>query len=201
MIFGIWPGAIAADLVTLEPIDCPPEQPQQTLQALQTLQGDSERFFIRSYRHFGPGAVDHAGAVATPADPGLYIGGGRQVDLVACYQSPTPDADGFAEFVRQAVRDVAGWGGGKVQVGEELNVPAPLDGGSPGCFEAVSAGVQAGLDERDRLDASVAIGVNSAGLADARFWQTLADAIGRDHIQRLDYICRRTTSHVAWGTT
>jgi hypothetical protein len=36
---------------------------------------------------------------------------------------------------------VAAWGGGKVQVGEELNMPAPLDGGSPGCFEAVAAGV------------------------------------------------------------
>ncbi|MGH3503845.1 MAG: hypothetical protein ACRDQA_23560, partial [Nocardioidaceae bacterium] len=124
----------------------------------------------------------------TPLDPGRYAGHGRQIDLVACYQSPTADAAGFADFVRRAVRDVAAWGGGKVQVGEELDVPAPLDGGSPGCFDAVAAGVAAGLDERDRLNALVEIGVNSAGLADPEFWTTLADALGPERLRRLDYI-------------
>ena len=59
------------------------------------------------------------------------------IDLVACCQSPVPDPAGFAGSVRRAVRDVAACGGGKVQVGEELNMPAPLDGGCPGAFEAV----------------------------------------------------------------
>jgi hypothetical protein len=58
-----------------------------------------------------------------------------------------------ADLVSLQPRDVAACGGGKVQVGEELNMPAPLDGGSPGAFEAIGAGVAAALDERDRHDA------------------------------------------------
>jgi hypothetical protein len=110
------------------------------------------------------------------------------IDLVACYRAATPNSTGYAEFVRQAVRDVAAWGGGKVQVGEELNVPAPLDGGFPGCFAAAAAGVAAGLDERNRLGASVEIGVNCAGVADPTFWARLVGALGSDSAGRLDYI-------------
>lgn len=75
-----------------------------------------------------------------------------------------------------------------MQVGEELNVPAPLDGGSPGCFEAVGAGVAAALDERDRCDTPVLVGVNAAGLPDPAFWSRLASAIGPRNTTRLDYI-------------
>jgi hypothetical protein len=99
-----------------------------------------------------------------------------------------PDPAGFAGFVRGAVRDVAACGGGKVQVGEELNMPAPLDGGCPGAFEAIGAGVAAALDERDRHDARVLVGVNSAGLPDPAFWNRLAGAIGPHNTERLDYI-------------
>jgi len=188
MIFGVWPGVVQGDLVDLSPMECPPEDPQRTEEALRDLQGDAESFYIRCYRHFGPGVTPHSGARATPTDPGRYAGRGRLIDLVACYQTATPDPDGFAEFVRQAVRDVAAWGSGKIQVGEELNVPAPLDGGSPGCFEAVAAGVAAALDERTRHAAKVHIGVNAAGLADPGFWAKMTAAIGPDNTGRLDYI-------------
>ena len=188
MIFGVWPGVVQGDLVDLSPVECPPEDPQRTEQALRELQGDAESFYMRCYRHFGPGVTRNPGTGATPADPGRYAGPRRLVDLVACYQSAAPDPDGFAEFVRQAVRDVASWGGGKVQVGEELNVPAPLDGCSPGCFEAVAAGVAAGLDEQTRHAAKVHIGVNAAGLSDPGFWAMMASAIGPDNTGRLDYI-------------
>lgn len=73
-----------------------------------------------------------------------------------------------------------------MQVGEELNVHAPLDGGSPGCREAVGVGVAAALDERDRHCAPVLIGVNTAGLADPDFWGQLTGAIGPDSTRRLD---------------
>ncbi|MBO0837507.1 MAG: hypothetical protein J2P28_18640, partial [Actinobacteria bacterium] len=188
MIFGVWPGVIPADLIDLTPIECPQEDPQRTREALDRLQGDAAAFYIRCYRHFRTGVTRHSGAVAAPIDPGRYAGSGRLIDLVACYQSATPNPAGFSEFVRQAVRDVAGWGGGKLQVGEELNVPSPLDGGSPGCFEAVSAGVRAALDERVRHGGSVQIGVNCAGLADAAFWAKLVAALGPDSVSRLDYI-------------
>lgn len=184
MIYGIWPGVVDADLVSLEPLACAAEDPVKTLAALRELQGSAGQFYVRAYRNFGAGA----GAAATPARPELYAGDGRVIDLVASYRSPVPDPEGFADFVRQAVRDVAGWGGGKVQVGEELNMPAPLDGGSPGCFDAVGAGVAAALEERDRLGAPVLVGVNSAGLADPAFWGRLTTAIGPDNTRRLDYV-------------
>ncbi len=188
MIFGVWPGVVQADLVDLAPMPCPPEDPQRTEEALRQLQGDAKAIYIRCYRHFSPGAAPHARATATPACPARYARPGRLIDLVACYQSAVPDPDGFADFVRQAVRDVAAWGGGKVQVGEELNAPAPLDGGRPGCFEAVGAGVAAALDERAWHAPEVQIGVNAAGLADPRFWAKLTAAIGPGNTGRLDYI-------------
>jgi hypothetical protein len=186
MIYGIWPGVVAADLVDFRPLDCPPEDPAATLTALRDLQQDAQHFYIRCYRHFGTGT--RATAEAAPRQPGRYAGQGRLIDLVACYQSRVADPLGFAGYVRRAVRDVAGWGGGKVQVGEELNVAAPLDGGSPGCFEAVAAGVAAALDERDRLDTSVQVGINAAGLPQPAFWRQLADALGPDLLGRLDYV-------------
>lgn len=187
MIFGVWPGVVQADLVDFTPLDCPPEDPHQGEQALIGLHGAAGPFYIRCYRHFGSGAITHARAVQTPGDPARYTGNGRLIDLVACYQSPDPDPDGFAEFVREAVRDVARWGGGKVQVGEEPNAPTPLDGGSPGVLQAIAAGVSAALDERDRHPADVGVGVNVAGLADPAFWTEFANAIG-PAVARLDYI-------------
>lgn len=188
MIFGIWPGVVAADLVSLSPLACPPEDTAKTLIALRRLQGTAGEFYVRAYRHFGEGSPPRPGASPSPARPGLYAGQGRLIDLVACYQSPRPDPRGFAGFVRQAVRDVAAWGGGKVQVGEELNCPAPLDGGSPGCFEAVGAGVAAALEERDRIGAPVLVGVNAAGMPDPAFWDRLTGAIGPHNTRRLDYV-------------
>lgn len=188
MIFGIWPGVAGADLVDLRPLDCPPEDPAATSAALRELQGDAPRFHVRCYRHFGPGLREHSELTPTPARPELYAGPGRLIDLVACYQSPEPDPHGFADFVRQAVRDVAAWGGGKVQVGEEPDVPAPQDGGSPGCLEAIAAGVAAALDERERLGMEVHIGVNSAGMADPAFWERMAHTLGTELLSALDYI-------------
>jgi len=188
VIFGIWPGVAAADLVSLEHLDCPPEDTARTLAALRELQRTASEFYVRAYRHYGPGVRPQVGAAPAPAQPGRYAGQGRLIDLVASYQSPLPDPVGFAGFVRQAVRDVDAWGGGKVQVGEELNMPAPLDGGSPGHFEAVGAGVAAALDERGRQAAPVLVGVNSAGLPDPAFWNRLTDAIGPRNTERLDYI-------------
>ena len=188
MLFGIWPGVVAADLVELTPLATPPEDVERTRAALDRLQGGAAQFYIRCYRHFRGLGAPEQGVDAAPVDPGNYAGHGRLIDLTACYRATEPDPVGYAEFVRQAVRDVAEWGGGKVQVGEELNVPAPLDGGFLGCFEAVAAGMAAGIDERDRLGVNVAIGVNGAGVADPGFWTTMVDALGPDSTARLDFI-------------
>lgn len=188
MLFGVWPGVVAADLVELTPLETPPEDVERTRGALDRLQGRAAEFYIRCYRHFRGTGAPEPGVDAAPADPGQYTGAGRLIDLVACYRATSPDPAGYAGFVRQAVRDVAAWGGGKVQVGEELNVPAPLDGGFPGCFEAVAAGVAAGLGERDRLGANIGIGVNGAGVADPAFWARMVDALGTDFTSRLDFV-------------
>jgi hypothetical protein len=188
VLFGIWPGVVAADLVELTPLETPPEDVGRTRVALARLQGDAAGFYIRCYRHYRGTGAPEPGVNAAPADPGQYAGPRRLIDLVACYRATSPDPVGYAKFIRQAVRDVAEWGGGKVQVGEELNVPAPLDGGFPGCFDAVAAGVAAGLEERERLGADVGIGVNSAGVAEPAFWTKMVDALGADSAARLDFI-------------
>lgn len=188
VLFGVWPGVVAADLVGLTPLETPPENVERARGALDLLQGDAVEFYIRCYRHFRGAVAPLPGKESAPADPRQYAGPGRLLDLVACYRAASPDPAGYADFVRQTVRDVAAWGGGKVQVGEELNVPAPLDGGFPGCFEAVAAGVAAGLDERDRLGASVGIGVNGAGVADPAFWSQMVGTLGPDSTSRLDFI-------------
>jgi hypothetical protein len=188
MLFGIWPGVVAADLIELTPLVTPPEDVERTRAALDRLQGEAAQFYIRCYRHHRGSGAAEPGVDAAPAAPGNYAGPGRLIDVTACYRATEPDPSGYAEFVRQAVRDVAEWGGGKVQVGEELNVPAPLDGGFPGCFEAVGVGVAAALEERDRLGANVAIGVNGAGVAEPAFWSRMVDALGPDSTARLDFI-------------
>lgn len=189
MIFGIWPGVVQADLVSFEPVGCAPEDPEATLAALRGLQGDAETFYVRAYRHYGPGAPEYANSVEpSPADPGRYAGEGRRIDLVCSYQAQAPDPDGFARFVREAVSDLHGWGGGKLQVCEELDMAAPLDGGSPGCFDALHAGLDAAFAERDRLGADVLVGVNAAGMADADFWDRMTGAMGPRLTSRLDYI-------------
>lgn len=188
MIFGIWPGVVDADLVDFSPMICPPEEVDATCRALRRLQGRAPLFYVRSFRHFGAGAQGFSNAVVpTPADPAVYLGDGRQVDLVCCYQSMEPDPVGYAKFVRTAIRDIHEWGGGKIQIGEELNMPAPLDGGSPGCFHAIAAGVRAASEERERLGADVLIGVNAAGMANEKFWETLACHLKND-MDNLDYL-------------
>lgn len=167
---------------------CPPEDGRATLAALELLQGPARHFYVRCYRHYGPGADGYGNAVTpTPPDPSRYLGNGRRIDLVCCYQATKPDPNGFAAFVRSAVRDIHAWGGGKLQVGEELNMPAPLDGGSPGCFEAVAAGLCAAVQERARIGADVLIGVNAAGMADCQFWTALAEHL-ETRIADVDYL-------------
>jgi len=91
VIFGIWPGVAAADLISFQPLDCPAEDTAKTLDALRQLQGMAQEFYVRAYRHFGQGFRPRGTAVDVPGRPGLYAGEGRMIDLVASYQSPVPD--------------------------------------------------------------------------------------------------------------
>nr|BFF04647.1 hypothetical protein GCM10020241_63220 [Streptoalloteichus tenebrarius] len=111
-------------------VDVPPEDVARTAAALRELAGGADRFYVRCYRSYGrDGELVHP---PTPVSPRPYMGEGRVVDLVAGYGSDRADPHGFARAVRVAVREVAELGGGKIQVCEEVNVPAPQDGGRPG---------------------------------------------------------------------
>ena len=88
MIFGIWPGVAAADLISLQPLDCPAEDTVRTLDALRQLQGTAREFYVRAYRHFGQGFRPRGTAVDVPGRPGLYAGEGRTIDLVALLPEP-----------------------------------------------------------------------------------------------------------------
>ncbi|ATY09984.1 hypothetical protein CU254_05540 [Amycolatopsis sp. AA4] len=184
IVFGVWPGVVSADLVRLETfIDAPPEDVERTAEALRDLAKGTERFYVRCYRSYrGPHEP-------TPPDPVPYLGDGRVVDYVLGYGSPEADPDGFADAVRAAVREVAELGGGKLQVCEEVNVAAPLDGGSPGCYEALGAGLAAALDERTRLGVDVTIGFNAAvALPGDPFWAAVRAAVDPEVLARVDFL-------------
>lgn len=103
VLFGVWPGVVAADLVELTPLETPPEDVERTRAALDRLQGGAAQFYVRCYRHFRGTGAPEPGVDAAPADPGQYAGAGRLIDLVACYRATSPDPAGYAGFIRQAV--------------------------------------------------------------------------------------------------
>ncbi|WP_020662159.1 hypothetical protein [Amycolatopsis benzoatilytica] len=179
--FGVWPGVVAKDLVRLETfVDAPPEDIERTAEALRDLSKGARRFYVRCYRTYrGPHEP-------TPPDPAPYLGDGRVVDYVLGYGG---DVAGFAAEVRGAVREVAELGGGKLQVCEEVNMPAPLDGGNPGCYEALAAGLAAAVAERARLGVDVAIGFNAAvALPGDPFWAAVAAAVDPDSLAQIDFL-------------
>ncbi|MBB4685690.1 hypothetical protein [Amycolatopsis jiangsuensis] len=182
--FGIWPGVVQSDLVRLDTyIPAPPEDVERTAAAVAHLSSGASRFYVRTYRGY------RSGRPATPPDPTPYLGAGRVLDLVLGYGSDEPDPHGFATAIRAAVREVAELGGGKLQVCEEVNVGAPLDGGSPGCYEALAAGLAAAVAERDRLGAEVAVGFNAAvALPGDPFWPSVRAHVGPELLERIDYV-------------
>lgn len=179
--FGVWPGVVQSDLERLDTfIDAPPEDVERTASALQDLASGAARFYVRCYRGYGNSHPP------TPESPAPYLGAGRVVDLVLSYGS---DPEGFAHAVRAAVREVAELGGGKLQVCEEVNAPAPQDGGRPGCYDALAGGLAAAVDERDRLGADVSVGFNAAvALPGDPFWSAVRSHVEPDVLARIDYL-------------
>ncbi|GAA3542751.1 hypothetical protein GCM10022222_28050 [Amycolatopsis ultiminotia] len=182
--FGIWPGVVPSDLVRLDTfIPAPPEDIERTTEALRQLSAGTTRFYVRGYRSY------RSTQPPTPEDLSPYLGGGRVADVVFGYGSDQPDPAGFAAAIRGAVREVAELGGGKLQVCEEVNVPAPLDGGRPGCYDALAAGITAAVAERDRLGAEVAVGFNAAvALPGDPFWPSVQSRVDPGVLDRIDYL-------------
>ena len=66
MIFGIWPGVVAADLVDFRPLDCPPEDPVATLAAFESSKATHPGSMCAATRHFGAGVGQWSGVARTP---------------------------------------------------------------------------------------------------------------------------------------
>lgn len=182
MDFGIWPGVVRSDLVRFDTeIDAPPEDIERTRLALTELAGQARRFYVRCYRGHG------GDQPPTPASPRPYLGDNRVVDLVLGYGCEDPA--GFARAAAAAVREVAELGGGKIQVCEEVNAPAPQDGGRAGCHDALARGLTAALAERDRLGAEVLVGFNAAvALPGDPFWDNVRSHVPPEVLARVDYV-------------
>ena len=190
--FGLYPGGAAGNdagrLVT-----GPPDDPGAIGTALDTLDAASGTpSLVRCYTAF----TDERGADATdilaPPDAQHYADNGRSLDLVVQYQSRAADLDGYARFVRNAVRRF-GAVTTTLQITEEPNVAgnAVLDGDYPRVLEAIAAGVAAACDEAHaRGFDRIGVGVNTTPLFGpaAGFYAELVRVGGPALIDRLSYV-------------
>lgn len=186
--FGVFPGVADTDHEGAF-VGALPEAVGPTLAALERLAGDAPGFYVRGYRPFH-GPAYRGIARITPDDLGAYVGGNRIPDVVLQYQSQEGDVAGFAAFCRAAVRE-HGARPGKFQIVEEPNVGLPLDGGYPGVYDALAAGVLAAKDEARRIGADeVAIGFNAAVVlgSDDPFWAALAARAGTGFLEAVDFV-------------
>lgn len=190
-MFGVYPGGAAGAGDGGMAVG-PPDVPERMMTALAALQGDPARpLLVRAYEVF---ADDNAGAARrqTPADPGRYVNAGRRLDLVAQFQSPSGDVDGYCRFVGNLLghyRESLA----TVQVGEEPNVVdnPVLDGAYPDILDAVVAGVRTAREHARRLGLDgLQVGINTTPLfgPSERFLADLAAVGGPSFVGALDYL-------------
>ncbi|MFB9371070.1 hypothetical protein [Kitasatospora albolonga] len=172
LTFGIYPGGMLGDeRGIIHPAT--PDSPEHIAAALAELQGDARTLSVRAYRSFA--ATTTPETVPTPADPHRYLGDGRTLDLVLQFREPSGELDGWAEFVRDAVR-TGGPHLASVQICEEPNLDLPtVDGSRPNVLNALVQGVLAARQEADALDHPVAVGFNAVPTFDPAdtFWPDL----------------------------
>jgi hypothetical protein len=121
-----------------------------------------------------------------------YAAAGFQVELVLRYRPAAAggDVDGFADFVRARVRQLAGHGVTSLQVTNEVNVtgaPDAADGAYPGAADALVRGVIAASAEAGRMK----IGFNWAyqhGSAETALFSHLKAVGGRRFARAVDWV-------------
>ena len=190
--FGLYPGSACGD-DTGHIVGGAPDDVTQIIQALDALDARATSpLLVRAYTTFsderGPGATD----ILTPRGASQLVVGGRQLDLVAQYQSRAADADGYARFVRGLVRR-HGAATATLQITEEPNVRgnAVLDGDYPHVLDAIVAGVAAANDEAAACGfGHIQVGVNTTPLfgPSRTFYEELIALGGRPLIAGLAYI-------------
>jgi hypothetical protein len=192
LLFGVYPGGAAGNDAGGLALGVP-DDPASVHAALDDLQGpDAKPLLVRCYAPFtdegGPGRTD----IAAPAGGESYAVNGRLLDLVLQYRSRSGDIEGYAEFVRNAVRRY-GAITRTVQITEEPNVTgnAMLDGEYPGILRAIVAGVQAANGEALRRGfRHLRVGTNTTPLfgPSAGFYMELVKVGGPALVDGLHYI-------------
>lgn len=187
LAFGIYPGGLLGDdQGIVHPVR--PDQPDRITSALDRLQGPAATLSVRAYHPFSGTAVPSQ--PPTPADPQVYVRRGRGLDLVLSFREPSGRLDGWAEFVRGAVR-AHGAHLASVQVCEEPNADLPvLDGSIPNVLDALVQGVVAAKEEARALGRTVAVGFNAVPTFDPAdtFWSDLGDRADARFLECLDYV-------------
>jgi len=190
--FGLYPGSAcgddsghlvsgAADDVTL------------IVQALDALAaGATSPLLVRAYATFNDERDPDFTDISSPPDASQLVVGGRQLDLVAQYQSRAADVHGYARFVRGLVRRY-GAATATLQITEEPNVRgnAVLDGDYPHILSAIVAGVAAANDEARACGfRHIQVGVNTTPLfgPSRSFYEELVALGDQPLIEGLAYI-------------
>jgi hypothetical protein len=192
ILFGIYPGGGAG---TVGPSGrTVPEDPAARLQALERLRGDRP-FVLHLYDAYTRPADADAVPEGLGAEISGYADAGFQVELVLRYRPAAAegDVDGFADFVRARVRQLAGRGVRSLQVTNEVNVPgAPdaADGAYPGAADALVRGVIAASSEAGQ-GARLKVGFNWAyqrGRNESAFFSRLGAVGGRPFARAVDWV-------------
>jgi hypothetical protein len=189
--FGLYPGGAAGD-DTGRVVIGPPDNPDGIRKALEALERGAAPLIVRAYAVFTDESGSASAVIRSPRDADQLAHRGRSLDLVVQYQSRAGDVDGYAQFVRNAVRRYGAFTA-TLQIAEEPNVAgnAALDGDYPDVLQAIVSGVAAANDEaRARGFEHLQVGVNSTPLFGpaSGFYPTLLEAGGRALVDGLAYV-------------
>jgi hypothetical protein len=189
-VFGIYPGGGAGSDSGLAL--GPEDDPTSIERALNLLQGQASNLVVRCYDRFGDGG-NSPGPRQAPRDYARYARNGRQLDLVAMFQSKDGDIGGFLQFIRNLIRE-HGPRLYSIQITEEANFtngPDCVDGPWPHVLEALVAGVQAAKEEALRLGLpDLRVGFNSTPTfgPSSEFWTTIGNLGGKNFVSAVDYV-------------
>ncbi|MFD4878131.1 hypothetical protein ACFWOB_32825 [Streptomyces sp. NPDC058420] len=193
LLFGIYPGGVTGD-DTGNLTTGPPDDPALITNALDRLQGSPGRpFLVRAYTTFDDTTrLGEPHGTATPVEAVQYAVRGRQLDLVAQYQSTTGDVSGYCDFLRELVERY-GQFTRTLQVTEEPNITSnpTLDGHYPGVHEAIVRGVPAARARARELGCThLRVGFNTTPLLGpaTTFVTDLTERGGEAFVSELDYV-------------
>lgn len=184
-VFGIYPGSAVGKGPGLR--KGKPDDPQQILNAVKTLQGAKSSFLVRSYLHYiGYGKT----ANHTPVNPEQYAIDGRKLDLTLCFQTNKEDLTGWKDIIKKIIKKYGSYLD-SLQITEEANVQVPyLDGNFKNVRQALVQGVITAKKEILKQNLDVKVGFNSTPIfnpADT-FWKEIKELASEFFYDSIDYV-------------